>query len=254
MSFALAMPDPFPQPPLPGPYRSTSRSHVGRVRKVNEDRVLDRPDRALWAIADGMGGHRGGDIAAELAVAALRSLADDSAAITPATIRQALEAANAAIFAKGVAAGGVIGSTIVALHIAGGEAFIFWAGDSRAYRGESGLWRQVTHDHSLVQQLVDQGLIDSVQAAHHPQANVITRALGVDSAVQIETLCCRAGPGDVFLLCSDGLSRSLDSHMPVDWPATGETAADQILAEALVRDGSDNISFVMVTAAETARD
>lgn len=250
MSFALAMPDSFPQPPFPGPYRSTSRSHVGRVRKVNEDRVLDRPDRALWAIADGMGGHRGGDIAAELAVAALRDLADDPAEITPATIRQALEAANAAIFERGSAVGGVIGSTIVALHIAGGEAFIFWAGDSRAYRGAQGVWGQVTHDHSLVQELVDQGLIDSVQAARHPQANVITRALGVDSAVQIESLCRAIAPGEVFLLCSDGLSRSLDARMPADWQAAGTAGADRILADALERDGSDNISFVIVAADE----
>lgn len=251
MSFALAMPNSLPQPPFPGPYRSTSRSHVGRVRKVNEDRVLDRPDRALWAIADGMGGHRGGDIAAELAVAALRRLADDPAEITPGTIRRALEEANRAIFERGAAAGGVIGSTIVALHLAEGEAHILWAGDSRAYRGQGGFWRQMTRDHSLVQQLVDQGLIDSTQAAHHPQANVITRALGVDSSVQIESLCCVPAPGDVFLLCSDGLSRSLDSRMPTD--GHGEAGADHILADALERDGSDNISFVVVTAGEPTR-
>ena len=111
----------------------------------------------------------------------------------------------------------------------------------------------MTHDHSLVQQLVDQGLIDSVQAARHPQANVITRALGVDPAVQIESLCRTIAPGEVFLLCSDGLSRSLDTRMPADWDATGEAAADQILADALERDGSDNISFVIVAADEATR-
>lgn len=250
MSFALTMPGPSSRPPFPGPYRSTSRSHVGRVRKVNEDRVLDRPDRALWAIADGMGGHRGGDIAAELAVAALRGLADDPAEITPATIRLALEEANGAIFERGAAVGGVIGSTIVALHIAEGEAHIFWAGDSRAYRGQGGVWRQVTRDHSLVQQLVDQGLIDEGQAAQHPQAHVITRALGVDAAVQIESLCCATAPGEMFLLCSDGLSRSLDLRMPADRRTPDEAVADQILAEALERDGSDNISFVLIAADE----
>ncbi|TGX39333.1 serine/threonine-protein phosphatase [Sphingomonas naasensis] len=245
------MPDPSPPPPLSGTYRSMSRSHVGRVRKVNEDRVLDRPDRALWAIADGMGGHRGGDIAAELAIAALRGLADDPAEITPASIRGALEQANAAIFERGAAAGGVIGSTVVALHIAGGDAWIFWAGDSRAYRGEDGAWQQVTRDHSLVQQLVDQGLIDSAQAAHHPQANVITRALGVNTAVQIEALCRTTMPGDLFLLCSDGLSRSLDSSIPAGFGGAGEALADEILAGALDRDGSDNISFVLVTGGES---
>ena len=166
--------------PLPFPFRSTARTHVGRVRKVNEDRILDRPDRALWAVADGMGGHRGGDIAAELAVAVLRDLADDSAPITDDAILAALMRANAEILARGATAGGVIGSTIVALHIAQGEAHIFWAGDSRAYRATRGAWEQVTRDHSLVQELLDQGLIDSSDAAHHPRAHVITRALGVD--------------------------------------------------------------------------
>lgn len=246
MSFALAMPGSSSQPPFSGPWHSLSRSHVGRVRKVNEDRVLDRPDRALWAIADGMGGHRGGDIAAELAVAALRGLADDPAPITPAAIRQALEGANDAIFARGAAAGGVIGSTVVALHIAGGEAWIFWVGDSRAYRSETGVWLQMTRDHSLVQQLVDGGLIDSSQAARHPQANVITRALGVDTAVQIETLCRPTAAGEIFLLCSDGLSRSLEPNLPADFGSTGEALADEILAGALERDGSDNISFALV--------
>lgn len=234
--------------PLPTVFRSLSRSHVGRVRKVNEDRVLDRPDRALWAVADGMGGHRGGDIAAEIAIAALRGLADDPAPIDCATIRQALEHANGAILARAEAAGGVIGSTIVALHVDRGEAHIFWAGDSRAYEALGGSWRQITRDHSLVQELVDQGLIDSMQAAHHPQAHVITRALGVDAAVQIDSVSFIVRQGDVLLLCSDGLSRSLAPALPGNARAPGAQDADRILAEALERDGSDNISFVLVAA------
>jgi serine/threonine protein phosphatase PrpC len=236
-------PEPFLEP-----FRSISRSHVGRVRQVNEDRVLDRPDRALWAVADGMGGHRGGDIAADVAIAALRNLADAPAAITGAAIHAALERANEDILARGESVGSVIGSTIVVLHIAFGEAQIFWAGDSRAYRARAASWQQVTRDHSLVQQLIDQGLIDREQAARHPQGHVITRALGVDSRVEVETLSFRVKGGEVLLLCSDGLSRSFDSEIPAEFDSTDPCVADRILGDALERDGSDNISFVIVSA------
>jgi serine/threonine protein phosphatase PrpC len=234
--------------PSPLAFDSVSRSHVGRVRKVNEDRVLDRPDRALWAVADGMGGHRGGDIAADLAVAALRGLADSPARITGATILAALDRANTEILARGESAGGVIGSTIVVLHIAGGVAHIFWAGDSRAYRAGMAGWEQLTSDHSLVQQLLDSGLIDREQAARHPQGHVITRALGVDGVVEVETVSLPVARGDVLLLCSDGLSRSLDSDIPAGIGSIEPGVADQILARALEKDGSDNISFVIVSA------
>ncbi len=230
-------------------FHSVSRSHVGRVRKVNEDRVLDRSDRALWAVADGMGGYRGGDIAADLTIAALRSLADAPARITGAAILAALDRANAEILARGEEAGGVIGSTIVVLHIADGEAQIFWAGDSRAYRLQSGAWQQLTSDHSLVQQLLDQGLIDRAQAARHPQGHVITRALGVEGAVEVETVSFVPDAGEVLLLCSDGLSRSLAVETPSELDSIDASAADRILARALENDGSDNISFVIVSAA-----
>ncbi|WP_240700240.1 PP2C family protein-serine/threonine phosphatase [Sphingomonas gei] len=218
------------------------------MRKVNEDRVLDRPDRSLWAVADGMGGHRGGDIAADLAIAALRGLADAPAPITRAVILAALDQANAEILARGAEAGGVIGSTIVVLHVADGEAQIFWAGDSRAYRARNAAWEQLTSDHSLVQQLLDQGLIDRAQAARHPQGHVITRALGVESVVEVEAMSFAAEAGDILLLCSDGLSRSLRWEIPRELDLIDPRAADRILAEALENDGSDNISFVIVAA------
>jgi len=235
--------------PVPTAYRSTARTHVGRVRKVNEDRILDRPDRALWAVADGMGGHRGGDIAAELVVAALRDLADDPAPITDDAIRAALMRANDAILGRSAAAGGVIGSTIVALHIAHGEAHLFWAGDSRAYRATRGAWEQMTRDHSLVQELLDQGVIDARDAAHHPRAHVITRALGVDATVEVESLSFPIAEDETILLCSDGLSRSLD---PAALRDSGNREADALLADALRKDGSDNISFLVIRSNEPA--
>jgi serine/threonine protein phosphatase PrpC len=248
MSAALAAAGPAD---FPMAYRSLSRSHVGRARKVNEDRVLDRPERALWAVADGMGGHRGGDIAAELAIAALRGLADDPTPISGEAILDVLQRANAAILERGLAAGGVIGSTVVVLHIAGDTAELFWAGDSRAYRAERGSWQQLTRDHSFVQELVDQGLISSGDAAHHPRAHVITRALGVEAEVELERLELPINGDEIFLLCSDGLSRSLAVETPRDMSGLDARVADELLDAALVNDGSDNISLILISAGHT---
>jgi serine/threonine protein phosphatase Stp1 len=228
-------------------YTSVARSHVGNVRQFNEDRLLDRSDRALWAVADGMGGHRGGDIAAELAIEALRALADSDDAIDAAGIRQALEQANAEIFRRGEAVGGVIGSTIVALHIAEGVANLLWAGDSRAYHLRGVDCTQLTTDHSLVQQLVDAGALDAAQASRHPQAHIITRALGAEPTIEIQSLSLALDGDDSLLLCSDGLSRSL---VPADLAnvRVDEASGERLLAEALARDGADNISFVLIAA------
>lgn len=225
---------------------STARSHVGRVRQVNEDRVLDRPERGLWAVADGMGGHFGGDIAAERAVAALRRLADGDCAISVAALCGALRDANGAIHDHATNAHGTCGTTIVALHIDGDAAQIVWAGDSRAYLIRAGAARQLTSDHTLVQEMVDAGALDAEAARHHPNANVVTRALGVAPTVRVDEIQVAIRPGDRVLLCSDGLSSSFAADDFADTAAVLENHADALLARALERDGSDNISLVLI--------
>lgn len=228
---------------IPCAPRSVSRSHVGRVRTVNEDRVLDRADRGLWAVADGMGGHSAGDVAAGIAIDALAALADADAPIAAGDVRRALLAANARI-RDGAGAPGS-GTTIVALLAEDLRATLFWAGDSRAYAIAGGHATCLTRDHSVVQELVDAGLIDARAAARHPQANMITRALGVDAAPDIETREIALNGTDMVLLCSDGLHRSLDPR-DVTAGAGLETLADRLLTNALQRDGSDNASLVLV--------
>ena len=226
----------------PVAFRSVHRTHVGRVRRVNEDRVLDAPGRGLWAVADGMGGHSAGDRAAAAAIDALAALADP---ITAPAILEALHAANRSIAAG--AAGGGSGTTIVVAWAEGTRLHLFWAGDSRAYRVRGGRATPLTRDHSLVQELVDGGLLSEAEAERHPQANVITRALGIAAGVAIEKTECDLVPGDLLLLCSDGLSRSLD---PRDF-APGlelDAQADRLLGHALQRDGSDNTSLVLAAA------
>jgi serine/threonine protein phosphatase PrpC len=228
--------------------RSCARTHTGRVRSVNEDRLLDRPEQALWAVADGMGGHSAGDVAAGIVIAHLAEQCGSGAKPGKADIVRALERANTTIRAHGQRSAAVSGSTVAALRIDNERFTLFWAGDSRIYRlGEAGLER-LSHDHSVVQALVDSGAISPESARHHPQSNVITRALGTGEAVDIDTASGKISPGDVFLLCSDGLSGCVDDadiaahlSLPVD------IAADTLLAMALAAGGADNITLIIVT-------
>lgn len=234
--------DPLAAHPLAG-VRSVARSHVGRVRTINEDRVFDCPERGLWAVVDGMGGHRGGDRAAQTVIDMLRRLTSAPDEITPDQVIAALERANAAILAENTRAGEQAGATVIALSLYAGEAHLAWAGDSRGYRIREGV-AQLTRDHSLVQELVDAGLLTPAAAERHPQANVVTRALGVDATCEIERHRVPYAPGDRFLLCSDGLSRSLDA---ADLDERGlEPLAATLMAHAFNRDGTDNISLVLI--------
>lgn len=224
----------------PALIRSVSRTHVGKVRTINEDRVLDRPERGLWAVADGMGGHYSGDVAAQMAIDYL-DMVD-----VPSTdaILNALQAANSEIFAKFGCENRRSGTTIVAAQIANGLIDLFWAGDSRAYRIRDGALHLLTRDHSVVQQMVDAGALTPGAAARHPQSNVITRALGVEDKVLIDHLTLPILPGDRILLCSDGVSRSLGDSPPA--AGSFETLARNFLDDALALDGSDNASLVLI--------
>lgn len=238
---------PHPTPARDGiVFNSVARTHVGHRRQINEDRLLDCPERGLWAVADGMGGHRGGDVAAEIVINALREVAEAADSPCAQGIEAALHRANQHILDHPLSAGGVIGSTVVVLHVADDRAWLFWVGDSRGYRIRGHHLEQLTRDHSLVQQLVDAGVISKEAAATHPQANVVTRALGVEADLAIETLAFHLLSNDVLLLCSDGLSRSLREDAAKSVDASNGIFADQLLQTALSRDGSDNISFVAI--------
>lgn len=228
---------------------STARTHVGHVRTLNEDRFLDRADAGLFAVVDGMGGHRGGDQAAQTVVDALRQLASQ-ADVSGATLTQALDSANHAIHERNLASGERAGATIVAACVDGDAAHLAWAGDSRCYHFSRGTVRQMTRDHSVVQELVDAGLLSASDAERHPQANVVTRALGVGPRCDLETRRIALAPGDRLLLCSDGLSRSLRLEDLTDGPI--DMLADALLGQALARDGSDNISLVLIEATRAA--
>lgn len=224
---------------------SVSRSHVGRVRPINEDRVFADDASRCWAVADGMGGYAGGDVAAQSVVNELRALVAGGQP-SASDLNAALSRANWAVCARNLDLGQQAGATIVAAVIEGDTLHIAWAGDSRVYRIRDGVSEQLTHDHSLVQELVDANLLSVEAAAQHPQANVVTRALGVDVKTKLDFTSSDLLPGDLFLLCSDGLSRSMTSELP-PWPSTSDALADHLIGNALERDGTDNISLVLIS-------
>ena len=220
--------------------RSAARTHVGRVRQVNEDRLLDAPELGLWAVADGMGGHVGGGAAATEAIRALCGLAEP---VTLDAIESSLAAAHEAV--RG--AGDERGTTIAGLIIADAWFTAFWIGDSRVYRLRDGTLEQITCDHSLVQELVDSGVLTPDQAARHPHANIITRAIGIESWTAPDTVSGEALPGDRFLICSDGLSGLVEAsdiaRMLGREPAA---AVDALIAAALDAGGTDNVTVVII--------
>lgn len=232
---------------------SVSRTHVGLRRKVNEDSVLVRDECGLWAVADGMGGHEAGDVASSKVTEALRQLpasAGLDALIADAIV--ALKRVNQDLIAL---AGGngqrSIGTTIVGLAIAGGEFRCFWAGDSRAYRIRDDQIVQLTRDHSMVQDLVDAGMLRPDEAVDHPNSNIITRAVGVASELRVDTVAGDVKPGDQFLLASDGLTRMVDDLELVAnlTSATPDSAAEKLIETVLSRGAPDNVSLVIAKLA-----
>ena len=232
-------------------FECVARTHAGCRRKINEDAMLSRPDLGLWAVADGMGGHEAGEVASALVVHLLAqdpprpelSARTDSA-------WAALQEANRQLLsmAQNSETKRTIGSTIVLVAVAGSAFACLWAGDSRAYLGRGGVLVQITHDHSLVQELVDSGDIDAKSASKHPNANIILRAVGATPELEIDRVEGEVRPGDVFLLASDGLTRlASDSELLAELQASDlEAAADRLLALCLDRNAPDNVTFVIV--------
>lgn len=225
---------------------SVALTHVGHIRAINEDRILNLPDAKLWAVADGMGGHHSGDVAAQMAVDVLQNAASGGTALGGDDILAALQSANKLIYDRYAKAERRSGTTIVAALLNNEMLEIFWAGDSRAYRLRAGKWTLLTHDHSVVQQLVDSGALPQSAAAGHPKANVITRALGVDDKVDIDRIAMEFLAGDMVLLCSDGVSRTLSNEIRSAQSPT--LFAQSLLDWALAQDGSDNASLVLIVA------
>lgn len=244
--------------------RSAAATHVGRVRKLNEDSLLDRSEIGLWAVADGMGGHQRGEYASAAIIQALEAIvAPEGAPALMAAVKGGLEAVNGQLRLQGQRSGGPIASTVVCLLLSGWSFACVWAGDSRLYLLRDGRIVRVSHDHSVVQELVDAGALHPDETASHPRGNEVTRAVGAFDDLALEMRQGRAQPGDLFLLCSDGLTKLVDDRelgallAGADLAASSLAASslaavvDRLIATALERGGSDNVTVVAVSCQAT---
>ena len=232
-----------------GRFRSRSATHNGTVRDHNEDRFVDRSDLGLWAVADGAGGHQNGELASRLVAEALEAIPPGlNASQMLAQVRLRLNEVHETLRAEAERMEGnsMIATTVVVLLAGDSHFACVWAGDSRAYLLRDGDLSQVTRDHSLVQELVDAGVISEAEAEGHPRANVITRAVGVtDDALRLDKVTDRLLPGDRFLLCSDGICKSVDNSAIAEVLADGADP-ERLLRAALDQNASDNITAVAV--------
>jgi protein phosphatase len=224
------------------------RTDVGRGRPENEDSHLVDPEDGLYAVADGMGGHRAGEVASATAIDALKT-----AYLGGQRLDRAVEAANAAVFARAAedAALRGMGTTLTAIALQDSTALLGHVGDSRAYLMRDGAVTQVTEDHSLVEQLVREGRLTPEEAQNHPQRAIITRALGVDVDVQVDTYRIDLKPGDRLMICSDGLTNMLSDDtiaQTLRRHADPQQAADTLVDMANQAGGDDNITVVLVDA------
>lgn len=232
---------------------------TGRVRARNEDALLQRPERGLVAVADGMGGHAAGDVASRIAVDVL----DDSTAhgaIDTGVLEHAIRAAHDAILKAARADADLdgMGTTLTALHVdpGNGACAIGHVGDSRAYRLREGALDQLTRDQTWVQEQVDAGALTPAQARNHPFAAMLTCALGIDERpLDVQAFEVDAAPGDLFLLCSDGLVARLDDddlhRIVFQQQQDLDRLARELVDAANEAGGPDNITVALVRLSET---
>lgn len=231
-------------------FRHNALTHVGRVRKVNEDAILALPAQKIWVVADGMGGYAAGDFASQTITDEVAKLPVD---LPPGDsmrrLRNALVSAHDLIRQEAARRGGAtIGAAVVTLMMADGHFVAFWAGDSRLYRLRGGAIELLTSDHSLVGALVAAGQLSWDEADQHPQANAITRAVGVGETLELDKIRGGIEPGDRFLLCSDGLNKyaGFEALRRILAATPIETVSEALRDFALTAGGGDNISVIVV--------
>lgn len=237
-------------------------SHVGQVRKTNEDDFLIMPEYRLFCVADGMGGHDAGDIASRLT---LESIANYMDSINPDTdvalplvnprtlfsssaLEGSIQYANTMV--NNEAAGRMMGSTIIAGQFLDNELKLAHAGDSRIYLYNNGRLRQLTEDHSLVYDLYLQGQISKQGMRTHSQRNIITRAIGTSADIEVTSQSLRLDKGSLLLFCSDGLTSMLEDEEIADILETGKDltlSGEKLIQRSNDAGGRDNITILLVS-------
>lgn len=226
---------------------------TGRKRRRNEDAYVIRPP--LFAVADGMGGAQAGEVASRLAAAVFREFEAEGDESGEGRVAALIQEANRRIYERARADAEVsgMGTTLTAALVGGGRVSVGHVGDSRAYRLRAGRFEQLTRDHSLVADLVRSGRLAPEDADAHPQRSVITRALGTDPEVDVDTFSVDAEPGDLYLLCSDGLTTMVtdeEIRELVERAGGLEEAGKALVKAANRQGGEDNVTVVLFALAE----
>jgi protein phosphatase len=253
MTTAMASEDPHP-----GLSDRTSRapafdvgatSHPGRVRQINEDSYLVAPASGIFAVADGMGGHEAGALASSTVVQCLESIGTAvSAADLLARLEDRILRANMALHEIATKRGKIVGSTVAILLTFEDHFACVWSGDSRIYRVRDGSISQLSRDHTEVRDLVERGLLTPEEARVWPRRNVITRAIGVREEPELELEHGTLVSGDVFVICSDGLTGHVEDREILASTETApcQQASDALVALTLERGATDNVTVVVL--------
>ncbi|MCL6448498.1 MAG: Stp1/IreP family PP2C-type Ser/Thr phosphatase [Armatimonadetes bacterium] len=234
--------------------RWSQATHAGRIRPSNEDYVSVCPDLGFFAVADGMGGHQAGEVASQLALRTLEHFL--RACLSGCTdigvvLAEGVREANRLVYQMSANHPGYrgMGTTLSCVVIRGRRLYLAHVGDSRIYLLQKGSIVQLTEDHSAVQEMVRNGSLTEEQARHHPYRHVLTRALGVEPLIEVDTARLMLQPEDMVLLCTDGLSGLLDERElgRIVYSSAGlDQAVSSLVEQALARGGTDNISVVLV--------
>ncbi|MGR8931747.1 MAG: type VI secretion system-associated protein TagF [Gammaproteobacteria bacterium] len=232
-------------------WQSFGITEVGNRRKHNEDAMLNAPENGLWIVADGMGGHLAGDLASQRIVTDLAKIPGDVDLEKQVEwVSHSLQRINEDLcrIANDMHSGAVVGSTVVAMLARGRECAVIWAGDSRLYRSRAGKFEQLTHDHTLLDELITFGKMNREEATQTVSANVITRAVGGHESLELDVIRFSAEPGDRYLLCSDGLDKELNEKEITERMSAPncQLTAEGLIGTALNRDAIDNITVVVV--------
>ena len=229
--------------------KTASRTHIGLVRASNQDALLGLPGTyGLYGVADGMGGHKAGDVASRMAVSFL-SNALEKEKPSEKLLRAGIEGANQAIYEMQLEHQEMsgMGTTMTVIWEDLNRVLLGHVGDSRAYLLRNGDFRQISQDHSMVAEMVRDGYLTPEEARVHPYRNIITRALGTSETVDVDVLEMDKRAGDLYLICSDGLSEYVPDGQMKDILLTMslEDAANELLRLALDGGGRDNVSLVI---------
>jgi serine/threonine protein phosphatase PrpC len=234
----------------PFTFETGALSHVGRVRAQNEDSFIAVPESGVWTVADGVGGHEAGEVASSTVTESLLSLgspvsaSDLLARFEDRMLFASQRMRHIASARKGLS----MGTTVAALLVYDSFFAVVWCGDSRVYRVREGKLAQLTRDHSEVQELLDQGVLTPEEARTWPGRNVITKAIGLDRDPELEMDQGQLESGDVFVLCSDGLTNHIldDEIATLATGSSPQEACDQLIAKTLERGASDNVTVIVV--------